>query len=100
MAIEETAWVLNRNNIPCQTVHKVGEGRPNILDKIKNGEINWIISITSGRKTRADEVQVRSTAVRRNIPIITTVSGTQVAVMGLEQYLNNMVTVKPLSEYY
>jgi carbamoyl-phosphate synthase large subunit len=100
MATQETATVLNRNNLPCQSVFKVGEGRPNIIDKIKNGEIHWIISISSGRKTKQEEVLVRSTAVQRDIPIITTISGTQVAVIGLAQYLSNKVTVKPLGGYY
>jgi carbamoyl-phosphate synthase large subunit len=100
MAFEETAALLNRNNLPALSVYKMGQGRPNILDKIKNGEIHWIISITSGRKTRSDEVQVRSAAVRRGIPIITTVSGTQVAVIGLMQHLNSQMAVKPLTEYY
>ena len=99
-AAQETATVLNRNNLPCQSVLKVGEGRPNIIDKIKNGEIDWIISISSGRKTKQDEVLVRSTAVQRGIPIVTTISGTQVAVIGLAQFLHNQVTVKAIHEFY
>jgi MGS-like domain. len=86
--------------LPCRMVHKVGEGRPNVLDKIKNGEIHWIISITSGRKPREDEALIRSTAARRGIPMITTVSGTQVAVIGLEQYLHHQVAIKSLTGYY
>jgi carbamoyl-phosphate synthase large subunit len=100
MAVEETATALNRNNLSCQTVYNVGEGRPNIVDKIKNGEIDWIISITAGRKTKPDEVQVRSTAVQRGIPITTTVSAAQAAVMGLTQYIHNQVGFKSLAEYY
>ncbi|MGE5581704.1 MAG: carbamoyl-phosphate synthase large subunit [Bacillota bacterium] len=95
-AFEETAAVLNRNNLPCQSVYKVGEGRPNIIDRIKNGEIQWIISISSGRKTRQEEIAVRSAAVQRDIPITTTLSGSQVAVTGLERYLRKTVQIKPI----
>jgi carbamoyl-phosphate synthase large subunit len=100
MAGDETADLLNRNNLPCQPVNRVGQGRPNIMDRIKNGEVHWIISINSGRKTTPAEAQIRSSAVRRGIPITTTLSGTQVAVLGLQQVSKNQVSVKTLSEYY
>ena len=100
MAGEETADLLNRNNLQCQSVNRVGQGRPNIMDKIKNGEVHWIISVNSGRKTSPAEIQIRSSAVGRGIPITTTLSGVQVAVLGLQQYFKNQVGVKSLPEYY
>ncbi len=100
MAGEETADFLNRNNLQCRPVNRVGQGRPNIMDKIKNGEVHWIISINSGRKTSPAEAQIRSSAVGRGIPITTTLSGAQALVLGLRQYSKNQWSVKSLPEYY
>jgi carbamoyl-phosphate synthase large subunit len=100
MATEETAAVLSKNNILCQPVFRLGEGRPNILDKIKNGEVQWIINTPSDRQSKQDEILIRSTAAGRAIPMTTTVAGAQAAVAGLEVYLRTDVGVKALQEYY
>ncbi len=100
IAPEETATALLRNNIPCESVFQVGEGRPNIMDKIKNLEIQWIISTSSGRKTKPEEISIRSTAIQRDIPIITTISGTKAAAIGMEHYLKGDITVKSIEDYY
>ncbi len=100
MAGEETADFLNRNNLPCRPVNRVGQGRPNIMDKIKNGEVHWIISINSGRKTSPAEAQIRSSAVGRGISITTTLSGARALVLGLQQYSKSQLSVKSLPEYF
>jgi carbamoyl-phosphate synthase large subunit len=98
LAAGETENLLNRNQVPCERVANPGEGRPNILDKIKNGEIQWIISTPSASKTRPAEGLIRSVAMTRGIPIITTLAGAQAIVLGLEQYLKKEFTVRAIQD--
>lgn len=97
-APEETAAILERNNIACERVRRPGEGRPDILDLIKNGEIQWIINTPSEAPGRSNEGVIRSIAVLRGIPVITTLSGALAAVNGLKKYLTSGLTVKALDD--
>lgn len=95
-----TAKVLGNNGIPVQTVFKVGEGRPDIVDRIKNGEIHLVINTPSGKKPKADEVAIRSQSVAHNIPCITTLSGAEAVVNGIESLLKRGMSVKSIHEYH
>ncbi len=94
-----TAKVLVNNGIPVQTVFKVGEGRPDIVDQIKNGEIHLVINTPSGKKPKTDEVAIRSQSVAHNIPCITTLSGAEAAVNAIESLKRGM-SVKSVQEYH
>ena len=100
IATKGTAKVLAKNGIPVQTVFKVGEGRPDIVDRIKNGEIDLVINTPSGKKPKADEVAIRSQSVAHNIPCITTLSGASAAVNGIESLLKRGISVKSIQEYH
>jgi carbamoyl-phosphate synthase large subunit len=100
IATKGTAKVLVKNGIPVQTVFKVGEGRPDIVDRIKNGEIDLVINTPSGKKPKADEVAIRSQSVAHNIPCITTLSGASAAVNGIESLLKRGTSVKSIQEYH
>jgi carbamoyl-phosphate synthase large subunit len=100
VATKGTAKVLANNGIPVQTVFKVGEGRPDIVDRIKNGEIDLVINTPSGKKPKADEVAIRSQSVAHNIPCITTLSGASAAVNGIESLLKRGISVKSIQEYH
>jgi carbamoyl-phosphate synthase large subunit len=100
IATKGTAKVLVKNGIPVQTVFKVGEGRPDIVDRIKNGEIDLVINTPSGKKPKADEVAIRSQSVAHNIPCITTLSGASAAVNGIESLLKRGISVKSIQEYH
>jgi carbamoyl-phosphate synthase large subunit len=95
-----TARVLAHNGIPVQTVFKVGEGRPDIVDWMKNGEIDLVINTPSGKKPKADEVAIRTQSVAQGIPLITTLSGACAAVNGIESMIKRMVTVNSIQEYH
>jgi carbamoyl-phosphate synthase large subunit len=99
VATKGTAKVLANNGIPVQTVFKVGEGRPDIVDQIKNGEINLVINTPSGKKPKADEVAIRSQSVAHNIPCITTLSGAEAVVNAIESLKRGM-SVKSIQEYH
>ncbi len=100
VATKGTAKVLANNGIPVQTVFKVGEGRPDIVDRIKNGEIGLVINTPSGKKPKADEVAIRSQSVAHNIPCITTLSGASAAVNGIESLLKRGLLAKSIQEYH
>jgi carbamoyl-phosphate synthase large subunit len=99
VATKGTAKVLTNNGILVQTVFKVGEGRPDIVDQIKNGEIHLVINTPSGKKPKADEVAIRSQSVAHNIPIVTTLSGAEAVVNAIESLKRGM-SVKSIQEYH
>ncbi|HEY4662595.1 MAG TPA: hypothetical protein VIH07_02835, partial [Candidatus Humimicrobiaceae bacterium] len=87
--------------IKCQKVPKIREGRPNVLDMIKNGEIDLIINTPEGSVARSDGYYLRTAAVLHNVPSVTTISGALALVQGIkEMKYNSKVKVKPIQEYY
>ncbi|MCY7295795.1 carbamoyl-phosphate synthase large subunit [Alteromonas sp. a30] len=74
-ATRGTARVLNESNVACATVNKVSEGRPNIVDAIKNGEYCYIINTTEGRQAINDSVYIRREALQCKVPYSTTLNG-------------------------
>ena len=82
-------------------MHKIYETqRPNILDLIKNGEISFIINTPSGKKPKRDQISLRSMAVMRNIPYVTTIQGAYATVRAIESSKRGEVIVKALQDYY
>lgn len=100
IAPDETAAILLRNDIVCEIAFRPGEGRPNILDKIKNLEVQWIINTSSEAKSGKEESQIRRAAVMRGIPVITTLSGALAAVQGLTQYVKNDLVAETMNQYF
>ncbi|OGC04909.1 carbamoyl phosphate synthase large subunit [candidate division WOR-1 bacterium RIFOXYA12_FULL_43_27] len=97
-----TAEVLRNNGVsPVEEVARIGEGRPDVMDHLKSGEISLLINTPSGnQKQKADEALIRSGAVMRGIPLITTLSGAQAAVNGIEAAKRKGFDVCPLQEYH
>ena len=100
VATRGTAKALSQNGIPVKGVHKVHEGRPNIVDLIKNHEIDLIINTPTGHRPKRDQVSIRAVAVAHNIPLITTISGAAASVNGIEALLQEEIHVKSLQEYH
>jgi len=101
VATEGTAAFLNAHDIPCERVYKVSEGRPNIIDLVKNNEIDLIINTPTGKITRYDAYTIRQAAVRYHVPIITTISAARAAVRGLiEVRQSNQLSVRSIQEYH
>ena len=73
-ATHGTAVILGEANIPCRLVNKVHEGRPHILDRIKNGEYTYIINTTEGRKAIEDSKVLRGGALRYKVAYTTTLN--------------------------
>ncbi len=100
IATKGTARVLKKSGLTVEVLRRVSEGRPNILDWIKDGRVHLIINTPSGRVPRADEIVIRSTAIMHGVPCITTVSGAQASVTGIEVLLKKELDVKPLQAYH
>lgn len=98
---EGTARALRNAGVPVEPIHKLAEGRPNVLDLITNGEIKLIINTVSGHKARADEAKIRATAVAHNVPCITTIAGAEAAITGIESIrARGGVDVRALQDYH
>jgi len=96
-----TAEVLKNNGIEVQEVSRIGEGRPDVTDLMINNEISLIINTPSEiKKQKTDEAKIRSGAVMRGIPLITTLSGAQAAINGIEAAKKKGFTVKALQDYH
>ncbi|MCX7848548.1 MAG: ATP-grasp domain-containing protein, partial [bacterium] len=101
VSTEGTARALRNAGVPVQPIHKLAEGRPNVLDLITNGEIKLIINTVSGHKARADEARIRATAVAHNVPCITTIAGAEAAITGIESIrARGGVDVRALQDYH
>jgi carbamoyl-phosphate synthase large subunit len=100
LATSGTAAALEKNGIKAKVMPKIAEGRPNILDLMKDGKIQLVINTPSGRIPREDEIKIRSQVVLYNIPYTTTISGAQATVSGIEAMLRKELDVKPLQSYH
>jgi carbamoyl-phosphate synthase large subunit len=101
VATEGTASYLNEHGVESHTVFKVSEGRPNVVDLMKNGEIHLVINTPTGRKrTRSDSYLIRRTALEYDISYFTTVAGAKAAMEAIEALKVQELKVQPLQEYY
>ena len=95
-----TADFLENHGIKCDKVLKIREGRPNVLDLIKNGEIDLIINTPEGSEARSDGYYLRTAAALLNVPCITTISGASAAIQGIyELKINSNINVKAIQDY-
>lgn len=99
-ATKGTGKVLVNSGIDTTFVNKVSEGRPHIVDMIKNGEIRLIINTPSGRNPKVDEISIRSNAVQFKIPYTTTISGAQAVVNAIEVMKKGRLRFRALQDYY
>jgi carbamoyl-phosphate synthase large subunit len=100
-ATNGTAREIEKAGAPVNLLYKLADGRrPNVLDKIKNGEIQFIINTPSESESRTDEVKIRSAAVANKIPIMTTLSGARTAVLAIKSLQSKTIEVRPLQEYH
>ncbi|MFH1683774.1 MAG: carbamoyl-phosphate synthase large chain, partial [Candidatus Margulisiibacteriota bacterium] len=95
-----TGEVLRKNGLDVEHVDRLGEGRPDVLDMIKNGEVKLLINTPGDKKTKADETKIRSGAIMHAIPLVTTLSGARATVGGLEAVKKKGFKVKALQDYH
>jgi carbamoyl-phosphate synthase large subunit len=95
-----TADYLKKKNVPCEMILKVGEGKPNIADRILAGDVQMVINTPLGKKSRYDETAVRRSATQADIPCITTLSGARAAVDGISSMKQGKEEVISLQALY
>ncbi|RDI22183.1 carbamoyl-phosphate synthase large subunit [Lentzea flaviverrucosa] len=97
LATTGTAEVLKRNGIPCTEVRKHFEGEGNVVDMIMAGEIDMIFNTPYGNSgPRIDGYEIRTAAVAKDIPCVTTIQGAAAAVHGIEALIQGDIGVQPL----
>ncbi len=94
-----TAAYFSDNGIPVEKVNKVMEGRPNIVDLMKNGEITLVINTTEGAQALKDSYDIRHTALVMKTPYSTTIAGARASVMAIEKIKTGTLEVNPLQSY-
>ncbi len=94
-----SAFLLN-HGIPNQQVNKVRQGRPHIVDIIKNGEIDLIINTTSNKKTVSESCSIRRAAVAFDIPYSTTIAGAKATALAIKSMIEGEFGVKTIQEYH
>jgi carbamoyl-phosphate synthase large subunit len=95
-----TASALETAGVPVERLNKITEGRPNVLDMLKNGEIALIINTPAGHVARQDEVKIRTTALYQRVPVMTTLAAARASLQALRSLHTKPLGVKSLQEYH
>jgi len=99
LATDGTHAFLKQCGVPSRRINKVREGRPHILDAVKNREIQLIINTPSGKTPRAAEVSIRTQAVSENVPLVTTVMAAKSVVTAMSALQARRPEVRTIQEY-
>lgn len=99
-ATSGTAGYLREHGVPTETVNKVKEGRPHVVDHIKNGQVALVVNTVSNAASHADSLSIRREALNKGLAYYTTIRGARAAVMGIEAILKTELTIRSLQEYH
>ena len=99
-ATSGTAAYLRNHGVQAETVNKVMEGRPHIVDHIKNGQVALVVNTVSTASSHADSLSIRREALNKGLAYYTTIRGARAAVMGIEAILKKELTIRSLQEYH
>lgn len=100
IATAGTAAFLRDNEVHAENVFKLKEGRPNVVDHIKNGKIQLVINTSLGKKTSSDSFEIRRTTLAYNIPYTTTIAGAHAMALAVEELQRGDWDVKTIQEYH
>jgi carbamoyl-phosphate synthase large subunit len=95
-----TAAFLKKHGLESRVLKKLHEGRPNISDYVKNGEINLIINTPVGRSSKYDDSYIRMMAIQHKIPYITSMAAAAASTEGIEAAKKEKISPKALQDYY
>jgi carbamoyl-phosphate synthase large subunit len=99
LATGGTARYLQEQGIEVTAINKVLEGRPHIVDALKNGDVQLVLNTTEGAQALADSLSIRRTSMMQRVPYYTTVAGAYAAVTAIEAVQNATLEVAPLQSY-
>jgi carbamoyl-phosphate synthase large subunit len=100
IATRGTAKFLNEKGHDVEVINKVAEGRPHIVDLIKNKEIVFVINTVSGAQAKKDSLSIRRSALQYGVPYTTTVSGARAVVTAIEQLRKKQINIRSIQEYH
>ncbi|HUN12538.1 MAG TPA: carbamoyl-phosphate synthase large subunit, partial [Rhabdaerophilum sp.] len=100
VATSGTQRYLSENGIACERINKVLEGRPHIVDAIKNGGIQLVFNTTEGAQALSDSRSLRRAALLHKVPYYTTLAGALAAAEGIRAYRAGDLEVRALQEYF
>ena len=100
LATRGTAKILAENGVACASVHKVSEGRPHILDKIQDKQIQWIVNTSLGTRTTEDAYTIRRAALNYHLPYTTTIAGAESMVKAIGTMQQESMEPKSVQEYF
>ncbi|MBP5285143.1 MAG: carbamoyl-phosphate synthase large subunit [Kiritimatiellae bacterium] len=101
VATQGTARWLSERGIAAQTIAKIGEGRPDVLDAIKNRDVKLIVNTPSGRRDeRADDSRIRQAAIKYKLPYLTTLAAVRAAAEGIAAAFAGQGEVRSLQSYH
>ena len=100
IATSGTQRYFAERGIPASKINKVLEGRPHIVDAIKNGEVQLVFNTTEGATALADSRSLRRAALLHKVPYYTTLSGAVAAAQGIKAYLGGDLEVRALQSYF
>jgi carbamoyl-phosphate synthase large subunit len=95
-----TTRFLQANGVPAVKINKVSEGRPHIVDAIKNGSIQLVFNTTEGAQALADSKPLRRAALLHKTPYYTTLAGSIAAAQGVKAYIGGDLEVRALQDYF
>ena len=99
-ATSGTALYLSEQGMCVDVVNKVQEGRPHIVDHIKNGEVALVVNTVRTASAQTDSLSIRREALHKGVPYYTTMRGALAAVMGIEALLKKGLAIRALQEYH
>ena len=99
-ATSGTAAYLRNHGVHAETVNKVMEGRPHVVDHIKNGRVALVVNTVSNASSHADSLSIRREALNKGLAYYTTIRGARAAIMGIEAILKKELTIRSLQEYH
>lgn len=100
IATDGTSYTLKNSGVETEKVKKVYEGRPNIIDFIKNKKVDLIINTPVGKGPRSDDFEIRRHAILFGVPYTTTLSGAQAVVTAIQAIKEKKLTIMSIQEYY
>jgi carbamoyl-phosphate synthase large subunit len=100
LATEGTAARLQESGVEVQSVFKVGEGKPDVVDYIRDGEVDLVINVPEGRGSRGHGYYIRTAATMSGVPCLTTIELATIVLMGIRALKKSGLKVKSIQEYH
>ena len=100
LATGGTSELLKKNGVECKSIHKLQQGRPNVLDAITNGEVDIVINSPVGKKGADDDSYIRKAAIKARISYVTTMAAAKATVEGIKARKMNEPVLKSLQEFH